>query len=67
MPAATLSITLEDDGTVSVNGPLDNPLLFHGMIGVASYTLRQYQDEKTKARATRVTLAPGPLPTIGGR
>lgn len=64
MPQATLTITVQDNGSVEVNGPLDNPLLFHGMIGVAADVLAQYQSQKGRERP-RVALASGPLPIIG--
>jgi hypothetical protein len=57
MPQATMTIVVQDDGSVEVNGPLDNALLFHGMLGVAADILRSYTASKTHDRP-RVSLAP---------
>jgi hypothetical protein len=60
-----MTITVTDTGSVEVNGPLDNSLLFHGMLGVAADILREYQRQKATEGQKRVTLATGPLPVLG--
>jgi hypothetical protein len=41
-------ITLEDDGRVNVNGPLENKLLCYGLLEVAKETIVIFQQQMAK-------------------
>lgn len=45
---AQLTITLDDKGSISVNGPLDQLMLCYGLIEMARDTVRRNADEKAK-------------------
>lgn len=40
-----IQITLTDDGQVAVNGPLENKMLFYGLIEVAKETCYDYNKQ----------------------
>lgn len=43
----TLSITIDDRGQVSINGPIENQLLCYGLLEVARDTIREHNARKT--------------------
>lgn len=49
-----LVITLEDNGQLNVNGPLDNLLMCYGMLQLAKDSIKDYAVSKQN----RVQLAP---------
>lgn len=49
---------MEDDGSVTVAGPLSEPVLIYGLLGAAHDVVKDYQS----ASKRQVTLADGPLP-----
>ena len=57
MARAQVTITLEDDGSVTVNGPLQDKILMYGLLGAARDVVVDYAHQS----ANRVMLAPGPL------
>ncbi len=52
--AVQLVLTLEDNGSLSVAGPLDNLLQCYGMLGLAKDALKDY----AAAKQARVQVAP---------
>lgn len=58
MARAQVVITMEDDGSVTVAGPLSEPVLLYGLLGAAHDVVQQYQE----ASKMTVKLADGPLP-----
>lgn len=46
---ATLTITMDDKGQVTVNGPLDNLVMCYGLLEIAKDTLRTRATEKARA------------------
>ena len=46
MPRSQITITFEDNGAVSVNGPLGDPILFHGLLSEAAATQRRWAAEQ---------------------
>lgn len=61
MPAIVLTITYDGKST-QVSGPLDNKLLAYGMLETARDVIAGFSLEEAKKDASRVQLAPGPLP-----
>ena len=56
-----LVITLEDNGQLNVNGPLDNLLMCYGMLSLAHDSIKDYAASKQN----RVQLAtPGSVPPL---
>jgi hypothetical protein len=55
-----LTITLDEQGNVGINGPINNKVLCYGLLELAKDALRNYDPNK------RVELATGTLPPIGG-
>lgn len=53
---AELHVVLFVDGTFSVNGPLDNPFHFHGLLGLAGDAMRETR-AKQAAEAARIDLS----------
>lgn len=45
---AQLTITLNDDGTVSVTGPIDNQLACYGMLEMARDALSAHTQNKSR-------------------
>jgi hypothetical protein len=63
MPQCIITITLEDNGSVSLSAPLDNYILSYGMLQAAVDIVQHYNSsDGRREREQRVTLAPGPLP-----
>jgi hypothetical protein len=52
---AQIVITLDDSGTVAVNGPIDQVLMCYGLLEMAKDSIRKHVEEK----ARRVVQAPG--------
>jgi hypothetical protein len=48
MPKLTLTITLEEDNRVSVDGPLDNRILCYGLLKMAEEALYEYGKNSQK-------------------
>ncbi len=53
-----ITITITDEGQFKVEGPIDNPMQMHGMLGMAANAINEYHARKAAASATRVQLAP---------
>jgi hypothetical protein len=51
---AELHVVLFSDGNFQVNGPLDNPFHFHGLLGIAADAMR---DIRAKQAASRIDLS----------
>ncbi len=60
MPRAQMTITLEDDGSVTIAGPLKEPVLLYGLLGAAHHAIKDFQTAQPDPN--RIQLAPGPLP-----
>jgi hypothetical protein len=56
---AQLVITLLETGQVQISGPIDNPLLTHGLLGVAAAIMATRQQE---ANAPRIALPQSHVP-----
>lgn len=48
MIVATLTITIDDKGQVSVNGPVDQLMLCYGLLEIAKDSLRNHQASLAK-------------------
>lgn len=55
MTIAQLIITLDDTGTVSVNGPIDQVLMCYGLLDMAKDSIRNHVEQKAK----KMVQAPG--------
>lgn len=53
---AELHVVLFADGNFQVNGPIDNPFHYHGLLGIAADALR---DVRAKQAASRLDLSAG--------
>ena len=60
MSRAQVVITIEDDGSITVAGPLNEPVLLYGMFAAATQTVADYQ----KTEKSRIVQAIGPLPKL---
>lgn len=79
VPRAGLSITIFNDGTMQINGPLDDALMYHGLLGLAVeariiHSIREQekaQREDHARRAASPNKSPGLvkrfLDTVSGR
>lgn len=45
-PKAQLLITIEHDGKIGVEGPIDDPLLAYGMLECARDAIRDFNDQQ---------------------
>lgn len=45
-----LEIIINEDGSVTLNGPIDNPLLCYGIIKLGEVTLTQYTNSKQQGK-----------------
>jgi hypothetical protein len=61
MPRATLTITLEDSGQVTVSGPLNDKVLMYGLLGAARDVVVEYSVHKAE---NKVQLATGAIPRL---
>ncbi len=43
MSKLTLTIMMEEDGRIGVNGPIDNKILCYGMLELAKQAIQAYQ------------------------
>jgi len=46
MPKAVLTITLEDDGKINVNGPVQDKILCFGLLKIAEFAVKEYVHNK---------------------
>ncbi len=60
MARASVTITMEDDGSVTVAGPLHEPVLLYGLFAAATQTVADYQ----KTEKSAIVKAVGPLPKL---
>lgn len=57
MPRMTFTITLDEQGVISLNGPIDHPLECYGLLELARQAVADYQRQKA-AKAPAIQLAP---------
>jgi len=48
MGKLTLTVMLEEDGQIGVNGPIDNKILCYGMLELAKQAIQAYEPGKQK-------------------
>jgi hypothetical protein len=65
-PIATLTITLNDDASVGVNGPIENRMLVYGMLEMAKDAVTKFAE---KSQNKVIEVPPGTVlrkfPTAG--
>ena len=68
MPRFTLTITVEENGSINVNGPINDKVLAYGMLEGAKDAIREYIDTQATGNGPRIAI-PGlriGLPPNGG-
>lgn len=63
---AQLIITMEDNGTVNVNGPINNKVLAYGLLAVAHDAIKDFNDQQKKSGII-TAVPPNLIPINGGK
>lgn len=54
-----LIITLNDDGQIGVNAPLQDKVLCYGLLEVARDAIQKYHEQQPQKRSSLVAVPPG--------
>ena len=66
MARAVLTITIEDNGSISVNGPIHDKILAYGMLEGAKDAIREFIATQAKGEGPRIAVPAMRLPPNGG-
>lgn len=67
MPRLTMTIIVEENGSISVNGPIHDKILAYGMLEGAKDAIREYIATQAKGDGPRIAVPALRLPTNGGQ
>ena len=66
MAKAVLTITIEDNGSISVNGPIHDKILAYGMLEGAKDAIREYIATQSKGEGPRIAVPTMRIPNPNG-